>query len=144
MLRYWERPEDTAAAFRGDWFLTGDRASIDADGYVWYGGRTDDVMNAFGYRVAPQEVEHALLTHPDVQDVAVTAVEASSGVSLITAFVILSEGAQADETALATHAASHLAEYKRPKAYRFVACLPRTPSGKLRRKDLTSGMPARG
>ncbi|SDU40736.1 class I adenylate-forming enzyme family protein [Stappia sp. ES.058] len=139
MLRYWERPEDTAAAFRGDWFLTGDRASIDGEGYVWYGGRTDDVMNAFGYRVAPQEVEHALLTHPDVQDVAVTDVEAAPGVSLITAFVILSEGAHADETALAEHAAGHLAEYKRPKAYRFVETLPRTPSGKLRRKDLRSG-----
>ncbi|MBB98612.1 MAG: AMP-dependent synthetase [Rhodobacteraceae bacterium] len=144
MLRYWERPEDTAAAFRGDWFLTGDRASIDEEGYVWYGGRTDDVMNAFGYRVAPQEVEHALLTHPDVQDVAVTDVEASSGVSLITAFVILNEGARADETALAGHAARQLAEYKRPKAYRFVESLPRTPSGKLRRKDLKSGTPSRG
>ncbi|WP_029058037.1 class I adenylate-forming enzyme family protein [Stappia stellulata] len=144
MLRYWGRPEDTAAAFRGDWFLTGDRASIDRQGYIWYGGRTDDVMNAFGYRVAPQEVEHALLAHPDIQDVAVTDVEAAPGVRLITAFVILSEGAHADETALATHAASHLAEYKRPKAYRFVATLPRTPSGKLRRKDLTSGTPARG
>lgn len=136
MLGYWNRPTDTAAAFRGDWFVTGDRASLDADGYVWYGGRNDDVMNAFGYRVAPQEVEHALALHPDVQDVAVTDVAVREGVRLITAFIIPREGATGDETALATHAAAHLAEYKRPKVYRFVTELPRTASGKLRRQAL--------
>ncbi|MCA1300308.1 class I adenylate-forming enzyme family protein [Stappia indica] len=138
MLGYWGRPEDTAAAFRGDWFLTGDQASIDADGYVWYGGRDDDVMNAFGYRVAPQEVEKVLQTHPEVLEVAVTDLSLRDGVSLITAFIVPREASGFDETALAEHAAAHLAEYKRPKLYRSIAALPRTPSGKVRRKALKS------
>lgn len=138
MLGYWGRPEDTAAAFRGDWFLTGDQASIDADGYVWYGGRDDDVMNAFGYRVAPQEVEKVLQTHPDVLEVAVTDLSLREGVSLITAFIVPRAAGGFDETALAEHAVAHLAEYKRPKLYRSIAALPRTPSGKVRRKALKS------
>ncbi|MBA5778945.1 acyl-CoA synthetase [Stappia sp. F7233] len=136
MLGYWNLPAETRSAFRGDWFLTGDLASIDADGYVWYGGRSDDVMNAFGYRVAPQEVEQALGSHPSVAEVAVTDVETAPGIALVTAFVVLREGAQADETALAAHAAARLAEYKRPKVYRFVEALPRTPSGKVLRREL--------
>ena len=57
MLGYWGLPEETAAVMRGEWFLTGDLARFDADGYLWYEGRSDDQMNAFGYRVAPEEVE---------------------------------------------------------------------------------------
>ncbi len=64
MLGYWNRAEETAAAFRGDWFLTGDRARTDEDGYFWYEGRADDLMNAFGYRVAPEEVERVLAAGP--------------------------------------------------------------------------------
>lgn len=136
MLGYWNLDAETRSAFRGDWFLTGDLASIDADGYVWYGGRCDDVMNAFGYRVAPQEVEQVLTSHPSVAEAAVTEVETAPGVSLVTAFVVLREGMPADETGLAAHAAANLAEYKRPKVYRFVEALPRTASGKVMRREL--------
>ncbi|WP_346892757.1 acyl-CoA synthetase [uncultured Roseibium sp.] len=136
MLGYWNRPEETAAAFRAGWFLTGDRARADKDGYYWYEGRADDLMNAFGYRVAPEEVERTLSAHPDVLEVAVTAVPVREGVSLITAFVVPRHAAWHDETALADWAHDRLAEYKRPKAYRFVTSLPRTPSGKIRRKAL--------
>ncbi|MXN64849.1 AMP-binding protein [Stappia sp. GBMRC 2046] len=136
MLGYWRRPDDTASVFRGDWFLTGDLARIDEDGYVWYGGRSDDVMNAFGYRVAPQEVELALSAHPDVAEVAVTDVPAGNGISLVTAFIVLREGAARDESALGEFAAARLAEYKRPKVYRFVDALPRTASGKVLRRAL--------
>lgn len=136
MLGYWNRPEETKAAFRAGWFLTGDRARRDAEGYYWYEGRADDLMNAFGYRVAPEEVERAIAAHPDVGEVAVTAVPVRESVSLITAFVVPRQTGWHDETALATWAQERLAEYKRPKAYRFVSELPRTPSGKIRRKAL--------
>jgi len=136
MLGYWNRPEETAAAFRGDWFLTGDRARRDGDGYYWYEGRADDLMNAFGYRVAPEEVERVLAADPQVMEVAVTAVPQSAGVSLITAFVVPRDPDCFDQEALAGHAAKLLADYKRPKAYEIVDQLPRTPSGKVRRKAL--------
>ncbi|MBN9673227.1 class I adenylate-forming enzyme family protein [Roseibium aggregatum] len=136
MLGYWNRPEETAAAFRGDWFLTGDRARKDEDGYYWYEGRADDLMNAFGYRVAPEEVERVLASHPQVLEVAVTAVPARAGVSLVTAFVVPRDAKQFDEDSLASYAADHLAEYKRPKAFRIMDQLPRTPSGKVQRKSL--------
>ncbi|WP_394111503.1 class I adenylate-forming enzyme family protein [Xanthobacter autotrophicus] len=135
MLGYWGLPQETAAVTRGDWFLTGDLARFDTDGYLWYEGRSDDQMNAFGYRVAPEEVERALADHPSVAEVAV--VEVKSGeVSVITAFVVLHEGAAGDADALGHHVARHLAEYKRPRAYVFVPELPHTPSGKVLRRAL--------
>ena len=136
MLRYWNNPRETEDAFRGDWFLTGDRARADKDGYYWYEGRADDLMNAFGYRVAPEEVERVLATEPQVQEVAVTAVPAREGVSLITAFVVPKDPAAFDADRLADHARAHLAEYKRPKIYKELDSLPRTPSGKVRRAAL--------
>ncbi len=135
-LGYWRRPAEDAAARRGPWFLTGDLARMDADGYVAHLGRADDLMNAMGYRVAPQEVEEALLEHAGVQDCAVAEVEPKPGVRVVGAFVVRRDAAL-DEAALAAHAAERLAEYKRPRAYYFVEALPRTPTGKLRRKGLT-------
>jgi 4-hydroxybenzoate-CoA ligase len=136
MLGYWNRPDETTAAFRGEWFLTGDRAREDGDGYYWYEGRADDLMNAFGYRVAPEEVERALTAHPQVLEAAVTAVEVREGVSLITAFVVPHDPDDFDLDELAGHAVSMLAEYKRPKAYHVVDTLPRTASGKVKRQAL--------
>lgn len=136
MLGYWRRPDETAAAFRTGWFLTGDRAQMDADGYYWYEGRADDLMNAFGYRVAPEEIERTLAAHEDVQEVAVTAVPVREGINLITAFVVHRDGNHPDEAALAAWVSERLAEYKRPKVYRFVDALPRTASGKIQRKAL--------
>jgi 4-hydroxybenzoate-CoA ligase len=139
MLGYWNRPEETREAFRGDWFLTGDRARADKDGYYWYEGRADDLMNAFGYRVAPEEVERTLAADPQVQEVAVTAVSAREGVSLITAFVVPADPETFDADRLAAYAAANLAEYKRPKVYEVLDQLPRTPSGKTRRAALRAG-----
>ncbi|KPL53887.1 AMP-dependent synthetase [Prosthecomicrobium hirschii] len=135
MLGYWNLPAETAAQMRGDWFLTGDLARFDADGYVWYEGRADDQMNAQGYRVAPEEVERAIADHPDVAEVAVAEV-AGAAVSVVTAFVVLREGAAADATTLAAHAATRLADYKRPRAWVFLEELPRTASGKVLRRAL--------
>lgn len=135
MLGYWGRPDETAAAFVGDWFVTGDLARFDDDGYLWYEGRADDQMNASGYRVAPEEVERVLSGHPDVAEVA--AVETISGeVSLVTAVVVRHVGAAIGEADLIAFAAGELADYKRPRRIVFVDELPRTPSGKVLRRAL--------
>ncbi len=88
MLGYWNRPEEEALVYRGDWFIGGDLVHFDADGYMIYHGRNDDVMNAMGYRVSPLEVEHCLSRHPAVAEVAVTELTVRDGVSVIAAFVV--------------------------------------------------------
>ncbi|MEQ8745369.1 AMP-binding protein [Pyruvatibacter sp.] len=135
MLRYWNRPEEDARVIRGDWFCGGDLACMDADGYVWFEGRADDVMNAQGYRVSPAEVEAALTSHPAVAQVAVREVETASGVHIIAAFV-KPAGAAPDPSLLIAHARQHLAAYKCPRQILFVDDLPHTPNGKLARKRL--------
>ncbi len=135
MLGYWNDPGATAAATRGAWFLTGDLAAMDADGYVAYRGRADDLMNAGGYRVAPQEVEDALLAHPAVAEAAAAAVEVREGVSIIAAWVV-ADGV--DAAALEAWCAGRLAAYKRPKRITLAAALPRTATGKVIRRALTA------
>lgn len=137
MIGYWKRPEEDAQVWRGDWFCGGDLAHMDDDGYIWFEGRADDVMNAQGYRVSPAEVEAALLSHQGVHEVAVREVEVSSGVHLIAAFV-KPEGAAPEVADLLAHASDTLAPYKRPKEIRFLDELPRTANGKLARKQLPS------
>ena len=136
MLGYWRRPEEDAEVFRGDWFIGGDLASFDADGYLWYHGRADDVMNAMGYRVSPQEVEAALSLHSSVGEVAVTELKVREDVSVIAAFIVLKEGAAADAEALRHFASENLAAYKCPREFVFVDTLPRTPNGKVKRRAL--------
>ena len=140
MLGYWNRPEDTAAVFRGDWFVTGDLARLDDDGYLWFEGRSDDLMNTFGYRVAPQEVEAAIATHPAVADVAVTDVRVDDMVRIIAAFVVVHDGAALDEGELEAWCAERLAAYKRPRRFVRVKVLPRTQSGKVMRRSLSDGI----
>jgi acyl-coenzyme A synthetase/AMP-(fatty) acid ligase len=136
MLGYWNRPDEEAAAFRGDWFIGGDLGEFDEDGWIWYRGRNDDIMNAFGYRVSPLEVERVLATHPDVADVAVAERKVADGVSVIAAFVVLKAGLAADEASLLAHCAGRLAAYKRPRKIAFVSEIARTANGKISRKAL--------
>ncbi|MEL7464634.1 MAG: AMP-binding protein [Pseudomonadota bacterium] len=135
MLGYWKRPEDTAATMRGDWFATGDIGVMDADGYIRFEGRGDDQMNALGYRVAPEEVEAALVSHPAVTGAAAVELPVREDLSVIAAFLTC-EGEAPDEETLRAHAAEHLASYKTPKIFRILPDLPRNPNGKLRRRDL--------
>jgi len=136
MLGYWRNTEAEAEVFRGEWFVGGDVAHIDADGYVWLHGRADDLMNAGGYRVSPAEVEAALCAAPGVADAAAAEREVRADVRVICAYIVLAPGAQPDETALKTHCAQHLASYKTPKKYVFVDHLPRTRNGKIARRLL--------
>ncbi len=137
MLGYWNRPDEEREVLRGDWFVGGDLASMDADGYVTHHGRANDIMKAGGYRVAPQEVEAVLAEHGCVAEVACTEVRVRAGVSIIAAFVVAKAGAAHDAESVKAHAAGRLAAYKCPREVVFVDQLPRTPNGKLKRAALT-------
>jgi acyl-coenzyme A synthetase/AMP-(fatty) acid ligase len=143
LLGYWERPEEDEKAWRGEWFVGGDLVHLDPDGYLVHHGRADDVMNAGGYRVSPQEVERVLAGHPSVHDVGVTEVQVRPGVRVIAAFVVPENGSGAvdpgtpvDEQAILGYAREHLAAYKVPRIIVPVATLPRTANGKLLRREL--------
>ena len=136
---YWKCAEQTDHHFRGEWYLTGDRATRDADGYFWFIGRKDDVIKSSGYRIGPFEVESALHTHPSVLDVAVVGKPDDTRGQIVKAFVVLKSGHAADETAKRTlqeHCKHLVAPYKYPREIEFVAELPKTISGKTRRFEL--------
>ncbi|WP_034430045.1 AMP-binding protein, partial [Candidatus Contendibacter odensensis] len=136
MLGYWNRPDEEDLVYRGDWFIGGDLAQFDADGYLHYHGRNDDVMNAMGYRVSPLEVEQCLSRHPAVAEVAVTELAVREGVTVIAAFVVPFDPDEIDAAPLLAHAHVHLAAYKCPREIIFTDTLPRTVNGKVRRRDL--------
>ncbi len=142
MLGYWNRPDEDALVYRGDWFVGGDVAHFDEDGYLWFEGRNDDLMNAFGYRVSPLEVESVLDRHRDVAEVAVGEVSPRAGLSIVAAFVVARTD-RFDPDDLMAFAAEHLAAYKAPRAVFAVKALPRNPNGKIRRKDLQRLVPSR-
>ena len=136
---YWEAPEDTNAAFRDSWYVTGDRAVRDEEGYLWFVGRADDVILSAAYRIGPFEVESALLEHPAVAESAVVGVPDQDRGQIVKAFVVLRPGHEASD-ALAAELQSHVksvtAPYKYPRAISFVDELPKTSSGKIRRVEL--------
>lgn len=138
-LEYWKDPDETAACHRGDWYLTGDRAYADEDGYQWFVGRADDVIISAGYRIGPFEVESALLEHADVVESAVVAAPDPIRGTIVKAFVVLRDGATPGDT-LAKEIQDHVkrvtAPYKYPRAIEFVTALPKTVSGKIRRVEL--------
>ena len=136
MLGYWQRPEEQQACFRDDWFLTGDMASMDDDGFIWFQGRNDDLMNAMGYRVSPVEVETALLQHKDVEQAAVCAINVRENVDIITGFVVPVNGARIKPAEIIEYISNLLADYKLPKKLLVVDALPCNSSGKLIRKNL--------
>jgi acetyl-CoA synthetase/medium-chain acyl-CoA synthetase len=138
-LEYWKDAEETAACRRGEWYLTGDRARRDEDGYLWFVGRTDDVIISAGYRIGPFEVESALLEHPAVVESAVVASPDPVRGEIVKAFVVLRPGHQAGAdlvVALQEHVKRVTAPYKYPRAIEFVESLPKTVSGKIRRVEL--------
>ncbi|GMU40873.1 MAG: acyl-CoA synthetase [Chloroflexota bacterium] len=137
MLGYWRRPEEQAEVFHGEWFTGGDLAAIDADGYVWFHGRHDDLIKSFGYRLSPVEIEHTLAAAPGVLEVAVIGLTVEAGKTLVTACVVPQPDTPLRTDAIEAFAAQHLAEYKRPHQYLLHAePLPRTRNGKLLRRAL--------
>lgn len=136
MLGYWQRPDEEAQVYRGEWFVGGDLATIDADGYVFHRGRANDLMKALGYRVSPLEVEAVLAEHPAVAEVACTEARVRADVSVIAAFIVLQPGEHTDSADIERFAAERLAAYKQPRAIVFVDALPRTANGKIMRSSL--------
>jgi acyl-coenzyme A synthetase/AMP-(fatty) acid ligase len=139
MREYWKNPEETANAFRGDWYLTGDQATRDADGYLWFVGRADDVIISAGYRIGPFEVENALLEHPAVMESAVVASPDAERGSIVKAFIRLKAGTERSENLvreLQDHCKRITAPYKYPPEIEFMDELPKTVSGKIRRVEL--------
>ena len=133
-LGYWEDPEKTAEAFRGEWFVGGDLVSIDEDGYVTHRGRADDAIKVKGKWFRPQEVESILLDHPEVRECAVVAVEDEAGLSRPVAFVV-AKGTPTEKE-LIDWVLDHLEAYKHPRRIYFVDHLPQTHLGKVDRSAL--------
>lgn len=140
MLGYWNQPEETARCFHGNWFLTGDYARRDAEGYIWFLGRRDDLIKSFGYRVSPFEVDRVLKEHPDVLDAATTGEEVEAEKRLVVSYVVLRSGASTTADDLLRFARQHLASYKAPKIVYIVDDLPRTRNGKTLRRALHPGL----
>lgn len=142
-LEYWRNPEATRKKFTGaiddSWCRTGDLASCDANGYLWYRGRADDMFKAAGYRIGPSEIENCLLKHPAVANVAVVPKPDPERGNVVKAFVVLAPGHAGDSRlieALQAHVRGKLAPYEYPKEIEFVAELPMTTTGKVQRRVL--------
>ncbi|CAN5754936.1 acyl--CoA ligase [soil metagenome] len=136
---YWDDDEANATSFRGDWYLTGDRAHIDEDGYFWFVSRDDDIIISAGYRIGPFEVESAIIEHPGVAETAVIGVPDSERGQVVKAFVVLADDHAASDdlaTEIQDHVKTTTAPYKYPRYVEFVDELPKTVSGKVRRVEL--------
>ena len=142
-LGYWKNEAATRAKFTGDpadaWCRTGDTAVMDADGYLWYQGRSDDVFKAAGYRIGPSEIENCLVKHAAVANAAVVPKPDRERGALVKAYVVLAPGFEADDALvgeLQQHVRGKLAPYEYPKEIEFIDALPMTTTGKVQRKVL--------
>ncbi|HET7260887.1 MAG TPA: AMP-binding protein [Casimicrobiaceae bacterium] len=138
-IEYAGDPEGTRKKFSGDWCRTGDVATMDDDGYLWYQGRADDVFKAAGYRIGPSEIENCLVRHPAVANAAVVPSPDEVRGNVVKAFVVLAPGHEPGrelEDDLARHVRRYLAPYEYPKEIEFVDALPMTTTGKVQRKVL--------
>jgi acetyl-CoA synthetase len=150
-LGYWKNDGATRGKFTGDWCRTGDLATRDDDGYLWYQGRADDVFKAAGYRIGPSEIENCLVKHPAVINAAVVPKPDRERGAVVKAFVVLSPdfaatraGAGAGASAwdaqliaqLQSHVKGKLAPYEYPKEIEFIDALPMTTTGKVQRRLL--------
>lgn len=142
-LGYWRNDGATRAKFTGDpagsWCRTGDTAVMDADGYLWYQGRSDDVFKAAGYRIGPSEIENCLVKHPAVANAAVVPKPDAERGAVVKAYVVLASGAEGSAMLveeLQQHVRGKLAPYEYPKEIEFIEALPMTTTGKVQRKVL--------
>ncbi|EGL83387.1 AMP-dependent synthetase and ligase [Caldalkalibacillus thermarum TA2.A1] len=137
---YYKDPERTKAAYRGEYYLTGDQARKDEDGYFWFEGRSDDIIISSGYTIGPFEVEDALVKHPAVRECAVVASPDEVRGHVVKAFVVLKNPEEAKDPTLVERLQEHVksltAPYKYPRKIEFVDSLPKTTSGKIRRVEL--------
>jgi acetyl-CoA synthetase len=138
-LEYWRNPAATAAKFAGDWLLTGDTGTMDAEGWIRFIGRDDDVITSAGYRIGPGEIEDCLLGHPAVRLAGAVGKPDADRTEIVKAYVVLKEGwAASDELARAiqAHVKTRLAAHEYPREIAFVDELPMTTTGKIIRRVL--------
>ena len=142
-LGYWRNDAATRAKYTGDpgdsWCRTGDMATMDADGYLWYQGRGDDMFKAAGYRIGPSEIENCLVKHPAVANAAVVPKPDAERGALVKAYVVLAPGFAASDQLvdeLQQHVSGKLAPYEYPKEIEFIDALPMTTTGKVQRRVL--------
>ncbi|GEK34734.1 acyl-CoA synthetase MbcS [Kurthia sibirica] len=137
---YFKDPERTQKQYRGDYYVTGDQAKMDEDGYFWFEGRSDDIIISSGYTIGPFEVEDALVKHADVSECAVIGSPDEIRGSIVKAFVILRNKERANDAGFVKELQNFVKEltapYKYPRAIEFVDELPKTASGKIRRIEL--------
>lgn len=137
---YYKDPERTAMQFRGDYYVTGDKATKDEEGYFWFEGRGDDIIISSGYTIGPFEVEDALVKHPYVKECAVVASPDEIRGHIVKAFIVLRDGVTPEKENLVTELQQHVkdltAPYKYPRKIEFLEELPKTTSGKIRRIEL--------
>ncbi len=136
---YLGNPEATEKTIRGEWYITGDRAYKDEDGYFWFIGRADDIIITSGYRIGPFEIESILIEHPAVEESAVVASPDEIRGEVVKAFVVLTEGYKPSDALvqeLQEFVKKQTAPYKYPRKIEFVYELPKTISGKIKRKEL--------
>lgn len=137
-LNYWNLPEETVKYKHDGWFFTGDYARYDAEGYIWFLGRKDDIIKSFGYRVSPYEIERVYKSHPAVADCAAVGEELEKDKLLVVTYVILQPDAQITPDDLLNFGKQHLAAYKSPKTVYLTKDFPRTKNGKILRKDINN------
>ncbi len=145
-LGYWKNDAATQAKFTGDWCRTGDLASRDADGYLWYQGRADDVFKSAGYRIGPSEIENCLVKHAAVANAAVVGSPDPERGTVVKAFIVLQPGvtpSAALEAEIQAHVRGRLAPYEYPKEIEFIEQLPMTTTGKVQRRVLRLAEEAR-
>ena len=138
-LEYWRNPEATKAKFRGDFLMTGDQGVMDADGYLRFVGRDDDVITSGGYRIGPGEIEDCLIKHPAVAMAAAVGVPDPVRTERVKAFIVLKEGHQGDDALvreIQDFVKTRLAAHEYPRDVAFVGALPMTATGKIIRKAL--------
>ena len=126
-------------AYRGEWYLTGDQAKMDEEGYFWFKGRSDDIIISSGYTIGPFEVEDALVKHPSVRECAVVASPDEIRGSIVKAYVVLRDPSTGNDELvkeLQDHVKHVTAPYKYPREIEFIEELPKTTSGKIRRVEL--------
>jgi acetyl-CoA synthetase len=138
-LGYWNNPSATAEKFAGAYLLTGDLGCMDADGFIHYVGRNDDVITSAGYRIGPGPIEDCLLGHPAVKLVAVVGVPDPTRTEVVKAFVVLADGFTASASLtreLQDHVRMRLAAHEYPRLVEYIDSLPMTSTGKIIRREL--------
>ncbi len=138
-LEYWKNPQATRDKFVGDWGCTGDQGKMDDDGYLWYQGRTDDVIKSAGYRIGPAEIESCLVKHPAVANAAVIGKPDETRGAIVKAFIVLQPGHPPSQSLIEeiqNHVRGRLAPYEYPREIEFIDMLPMTTTGKVQRKEL--------